>query len=79
MSTKATVVVYATGGCQACRLTQRALDKAGIAYEIVDLHDNEAARELVRALEFRAAPVVTTGDRWWSGFRPDKIRELADG
>lgn len=73
----AQVVVYAQGGCQACRLTQRALERAGVEYEVVDLEASAAARELLLALEFTAAPVVTTGEQWWSGFRPDRIKGIA--
>jgi glutaredoxin-like protein NrdH len=72
----AQVVVYTQGGCQACRLTQRALERAGVEYEVVDLEANAAARELLLALEFTAAPVVTTGEQWWSGFRPDRIKAV---
>lgn len=74
----AQVVVYAQSGCQACRLTQRALERAGVKYEVVDLDANAAARELLLALEFTAAPVVTTGEQWWSGFRPDRIKAVAE-
>jgi glutaredoxin-like protein NrdH len=72
----AQVVVYGLGGCQACLLTERALERAGVEYEVVDLEANAAARELVLALEFTGAPVVTTGQEWWSGFRPDRIRAV---
>ncbi|WP_454778725.1 glutaredoxin family protein [Georgenia muralis] len=72
----ATVVVYSQGGCQACRLTLSALERAGVAYELVDLEENAAARELLLAMEFQTVPVVTTGEQWWAGFRPDRIRTL---
>ena len=62
------VVVYSLEGCPACRATVRAL---------VDLDRNPAALQLVKALEFASAPVVTTGDRWWSGFRPDRIKAIS--
>ena len=72
----AQVVVYTLGGCQACRLTERALEQSGVKYEVVDLEANVAARELLLALEFTGAPVVTTGREWWSGFRPDRIKAI---
>ena len=70
------VVVYAMAGCQACRVTELALQRAGVEYEVVDLDTNPQARGLVRALEFTSAPVVTTGREWWSGFRPDRIKAI---
>ena len=57
--------------------TTKALDKKGIAYEVVDMSQDPAALERVRALGFMQAPVVTETDSW-SGFRPDKIAELAE-
>jgi len=69
-------VVYSLQGCVACRATVRALERAGVDFEVVDLDASPAARQLVKALEFSSAPVVTTGDRWWSGFRPDRIKAI---
>ncbi|WP_218013700.1 hypothetical protein [Georgenia sp. 311] len=42
----------------------------------MDLDANPAALRLVKALELSSAPVVATGDRWWSGFRLEQIRAL---
>ncbi|PYF96381.1 ribonucleoside-diphosphate reductase class Ib glutaredoxin subunit [Georgenia satyanarayanai] len=70
------VVVYGRAGCEACRATERALQRAGVEFEVVDLDRNPAALRLVQALEFTTAPVVTTGREWWSGFRPDRIKAV---
>lgn len=72
-----TVTVYSKPACVQCNATYRALDKKGIAYEVVDMSQDPAALERVRALGYMQAPVVMTGDDHWSGFRPDKIEELA--
>lgn len=75
MSTQ--VVVYSSQGCQGCQLTQRALQRAGVEVEIVDVDSSPAARQLLVAMEFTALPVVTTGREWWSGYRPERIRSVA--
>ncbi|MFC7402515.1 glutaredoxin-like protein NrdH [Citricoccus sp. GCM10030269] len=72
-----TVTVYSKPACVQCNATYRALDKKGIAYETVDMSQDAAALERVRALGYMQAPVVITGAEHWSGFRPDKIDELA--
>jgi glutaredoxin-like protein NrdH len=41
------------------------------------MSQDEAALELVKSLGYAAAPVVIAGDSHWSGFRPDKISEIA--
>lgn len=75
--TNMTVTVYSKPACVQCNATYRALDKKGIAYETVDMSQDADALERVRALGYMQAPVVMTGDEHWSGFRPDKIEELA--
>ena len=72
-----TVTVYTKPACVQCNATYRALDKKGIAYKTVDMSQDPAALEQVRALGFMQAPVVMTESDSWSGFRPDKIEELA--
>ncbi|MGO1791065.1 MAG: glutaredoxin-like protein NrdH [Micrococcaceae bacterium] len=72
-----TVTVYSKPTCVQCNATYRALEKKGIAYETVDLSQDAAALERIRALGYMQAPVVITDEDHWSGFRPDKIEELA--
>ena len=68
-----TVTVYTKPACVQCNATYRALDKKGIAYEVVDMSQDPAALERVRALGFMQAPVVVTEAETWAGYRPDKI------
>lgn len=72
-----TVTVYTKPSCVQCGGTFRALDSRGIEYEIRDLTVDEQALELVKQLGYLQAPVVVTDEGHWSGFRPDKIDELA--
>lgn len=71
------ITVYSKPACVQCTATKRALDKQGIEYEIFDLSVDEKALEAVKDLGYMQAPVVIAGDEHWSGFRPDKISELA--
>ena len=69
--------VYTKPSCVQCTATYRALDSRGIEYEVLDLSEDPAALEQVKALGYLQAPVVITDEDHWSGFRPDKIDELA--
>lgn len=71
------ITVYTKPSCVQCNATYRALDAAGIEYEIHDLTEDPAALEQVKALGYLQAPVVVTDADHWSGFRPDKISEFA--
>ncbi|MCO1339551.1 NrdH-redoxin [Kocuria polaris] len=72
-----TVTVYTKPACVQCNATYRALDKKGVVYQSVDISQDADALERVRALGHMQAPVVVTDADHWSGFRPDKIEELA--
>ena len=71
-----TITVYTKPACVQCNATYRALDKAGIDYEIVDISQDPEARDYVMALGYLQAPVVVADDSHWSGFRPDRIKSL---
>ncbi|XAS62774.1 glutaredoxin-like protein NrdH [Pseudarthrobacter sp. So.54] len=72
-----TVTVYTKPACVQCNATYRALDKKGITYQSVDISQDADALERLKALGYMQAPVVVTDQDHWSGFRPDKIAELA--
>src|SRR5688500_14184539 len=72
-----TITVYTKPACVQCNATYRALDSKGIEYEVLDVSQDPAALEQVKALGYLQAPVVITDEDHWSGFRPDKIDELA--
>ena len=81
MGSTPTVTVYSKPACVQCNATYRALERAGLAYAVVDVTQAPAALEyIVGDLGHSQAPVVVViedGQNHWSGFRPDKIAELA--
>lgn len=78
MGETTTITVYTKPACVQCHTTFKALDKAGLPYEIVDIAENSEARDYVMSLGYLQAPVVVAGDDHWSGFRPDRIKKLAN-
>jgi len=72
------VVVYSTPACSQCFSTKKLMDKKGVQYREVDLSENIAKLEELRQKGFTQAPIVEVRDDMWSGFRFDKITELAD-
>jgi len=71
------VTVYTKPSCVQCTATYRALNARGIEFEIFDVSVDEKALQAVKDLGYLQAPVVIADDEHWSGFRPDKIGELA--
>ncbi|MDO4909641.1 MAG: glutaredoxin-like protein NrdH [Corynebacterium sp.] len=71
------ITVYSKPACVQCTATKKALDRAGLEYEVVDISMDDEARDYVLALGYLQAPVVVVDDEHWSGFRPERIRNLA--
>ena len=71
------LLLFTKPSCVQCTATYRALDAKGIEYDVVDLSEDAAALEQVKSLGYLQAPVIVTDEDHWSGFRPDKIDELA--
>lgn len=71
------VTVYTKPGCIHCDRTKDYMNRLGISYDEVDVtQDDEARSKLVDEWGFRVVPVVETGEDVWSGFKPDKIKEI---
>lgn len=70
------ITVYTKPMCVQCDATKRALNKAGVAYTTVDITEDADALAKVKSMGFMQAPVVTTANDAWSGFRPDKIKAI---
>lgn len=70
------VVVYTKPDCVQCTMTKKYLDKNEVEYTTVDITEDSAAYDLVVSKGFMAAPVVNSGENWWSGFRPDNLKTL---
>jgi len=70
------ITVYSKPLCVQCDATKRALDKAGVPYELIDVTEDAAALAKIKALGYLQAPVVVTGEDHWSGFRPEKLKAL---
>ncbi|ANT62864.1 NrdH-redoxin (plasmid) [Salipiger sp. CCB-MM3] len=69
--------VYSKPNCVQCTATTRALKSKGIDFDVVDLSEDAEAMAEVTSLGYRQAPVVMAGEVHWSGFRPDKIAQIA--
>lgn len=72
-------IVYSKPRCVQCTATYRALDtgglEAGVDYRVVDISEDDVARDYVISLGHLQAPVVVMPDgSSWAGYRPDRIK-----
>lgn len=72
------ITVYSKPSCYQCDATTRHLTNKGVEFEVVDITQDDAAREAVLALGYSSAPVVVSGKTHFSGFRPDKLNAVID-
>lgn len=73
-----TLTVYTKPACVQCTATFRALDKAGVHYQTVDVTQDGEAHDYVLSLGYLAVPVVhVSPTEHWSGFRPDRLAGIA--
>lgn len=73
------VRVYSKPNCGQCAATIRKLDLLNVEYVVEDATDPQTVAAL-KELGYLAAPVVCVGvsnDDMWSGYRPDRIEEIA--
>jgi glutaredoxin-like protein NrdH len=61
-----------------CNSTFRAMDLAGIKYAVVGITEILRLMRHTDSGEYLQAPVVVAGNDHWSGFRPDRIKALAN-
>ena len=71
------IKLFTKPACMQCNATKKALDRAGLDYEVVDISLDPAAREYVLSLGYMQTPVVEVDGDHWSGFRPERISSLA--
>jgi len=70
------ITVYSKPHCVQCDATKRALNKAGLAFDVIDITEDAEALSTVKSLGYVQAPVVVTSEDHWSGFRPEKVKAL---
>lgn len=70
------ITVYSKPSCVQCNATYRALEKGGIEYRIIDITEDEEARNYIKGLGYLQVPVVIAGNEHWSGFRPDRVKAI---
>jgi glutaredoxin-like protein NrdH len=73
------ITVDTKPGCAQCDAVFRVLDEMGVDYLRVDISTDPEARGYVMAQGHLCVPVVYAGpDNHFAGFRPDRLRTLAD-
>ena len=72
------VTVHHIGpSCVQCNQTKRVMTQLGITFDEVDLRQHPEITDKFKEQGHLSAPIVVAGEQVWSGFRLEKIRDLA--
>lgn len=74
-----TVQVYGKPGCQGCKATVKKLEQLELPFEYADITKNEVAHQEVKNLGYSQLPVVVSPAGHWSGYSPDRLKDLKRG
>lgn len=72
------VTVYTKNGCPQCEMTKRVLLGEEIDFLTINVEEDETAFDyVVNTLQLRQMPVVVAeGQEPFTGFQPDKLKQL---
>lgn len=70
------VHIYTLPNCVQCDMTKKQFNQLGIEYQETRLDQNPAIADQFRDQGLMQAPIVTAGNKIWSGFRLGNIRAI---
>lgn len=71
------LTVYTKNGCVQCRMTERLLTQLHIPFTEHNLDQEPEYIDYLRDKGYQATPVIESKGFSFTGFRPDKLRQLA--
>ena len=72
------ITVYSKPNCMQCNFTKKYLKERDIAFEEIDVTQDEDALIKIKDMGYQAVPVVITDSDHWYGFRPERLAELVE-
>lgn len=70
------VKIYSQPNCNPCRMTKKALNRAGVSYTDIDVTTDEQALDHIKTLGYQQVPVIEADGLHWSGYDPEKLASL---
>lgn len=70
------IKVFSKVNCMQCKMVKRFLDDKHVNYTEINVEEQPEMIDYVKGLGFQALPVVEAGNKTFSGFRPNELKEL---
>lgn len=72
----AKITIFSKNNCMQCKMSKKFLEQHGADFEEINLDEVPEKIDYVKSLGFTSAPVIEAGDVVFSGFQPNKLKEL---
>lgn len=72
------IKVYSKERCMPCKATVRKLGELAVPHEVIMLEQHPELVEEFKQEGLLASPVVDTGDERFCGFKPEKLKAIAE-
>ncbi|MGT2771793.1 glutaredoxin-like protein NrdH [Streptococcus marimammalium] len=72
----AKITIFSKNNCIQCKMTKKFLTEKQVEFEEINLDENPDKISYVKNLGFTAAPVIEVGDIVFSGFQPNRLKEI---
>lgn len=70
------ITLFSKNNCMQCKMTKKLLEEAGAEFQEINMDERPDMIDYVKSLGFTAAPVIKAGEIAFSGFQPNKLKEI---
>ncbi|AXQ78311.1 glutaredoxin-like protein NrdH [Streptococcus chenjunshii] len=70
------ITLFSKNNCMQCKMTKKFLEQHQASFEEINIDEHPEKIDYVKSLGFTAAPVIEAGDLVFSGFQPNKLKEI---
>lgn len=70
------VKLYTQEGCPDCRRVESFFKRNNVAFEVLNIREDEAALNRVKELGYTGTPVIEANGQHWKGYDPEKLVTL---
>ncbi|AND79666.1 glutaredoxin-like protein NrdH [Streptococcus pantholopis] len=70
------ITLFSKNNCMQCKMTKKFLEQHQADFTEINIDEHPEKIDYVKSLGFTAAPVIEAGDYVFSGFQPNKLKEI---
>ena len=75
---KKKIKVYTKEKCIQCKMTKKLMNRLGVDYTEINIDEDKEALDYLKEKGVKSAPYIETENESWTGFQPDKIKQIME-